>query len=97
MLVLVWATKYFSRYLFGRRFVVRTDHSAVSYVRNFAHHKSRLMMWSLRLSELSLLSSIGQVDALNRYVGAEMLDNSLSKENVVYRRRPMTNTKFLYP
>jgi hypothetical protein len=31
MLALVWGTKYFRCYLYGKQFVVRTDHSALSY------------------------------------------------------------------
>ena len=88
MLALVWATKFFRCYLFGRRFVVRTDHAALSYLRNFADHNGRLMRWSLKLSELDFVvqhrpgSKIGHVDALSRHVGAVMLDDSLDKENL---------------
>jgi len=34
MLALVWATKYFRCYLYGKKFLVRTDHSALTYLRN---------------------------------------------------------------
>ena len=34
MLALLWATKYFRCYLYGKRFVVRTDHAALAYLRN---------------------------------------------------------------
>jgi len=36
MLSLVWATKQFRCYLHGRKFVARTDHAALIYLRNFA-------------------------------------------------------------
>ena len=36
MLALVWETKYFLCYLYGKQFLVRTDHAALSYLRNFA-------------------------------------------------------------
>jgi len=36
MLALVWVTKYFRCYLYGKKFPVRTDHSALTYLRNFA-------------------------------------------------------------
>jgi hypothetical protein len=68
MLALLWATKYFRCYLFGKRFVVKTDHSALSYLRIFVHHNRRLMRWSLKLSELDFIeerrseSQIGHVD-----------------------------------
>ena len=52
MLALVWATKYFRCYFYGKKFVVRTDQSALTYLRNFAENNSRLLRWSLKLSEL---------------------------------------------
>ena len=36
MLALVWATKFFRCYLHGRKFLARTDHSALTYLRNFS-------------------------------------------------------------
>jgi hypothetical protein len=50
MLALVWATKYFRCYLYGRKFLVKTDHAALTFLHNFADHNSRLMRWSLRLA-----------------------------------------------
>ena len=52
MPVLVWGVKYFRCYLFGRKFVVRTDHSALTYLRKFADQITRLTRWSLKLAEL---------------------------------------------
>jgi hypothetical protein len=40
MLALVWTTKYFRCYLLGTEFLVRTDHAALTYLRNFADHKA---------------------------------------------------------
>jgi hypothetical protein len=71
MLALVWATKYFCCYLNGRPFLVRTDHSALSYLRKFADNNSRLMRWSLKLSRLDFVvkhrpgAKIPHVDALS--------------------------------
>ena len=36
MLALVWATKFFRSYLYGRKFLARTDHSALTYLCNFS-------------------------------------------------------------
>ena len=52
MLALVWATKYFRCYLYGKKYLVRTDHSALTYLRNFAENKRYILRWSLKLSEL---------------------------------------------
>jgi hypothetical protein len=48
MLALVWAAKYFRCCLYGRRFVVTTDHAALTYLRKFADQNSRLMRWNLK-------------------------------------------------
>jgi len=55
MLALVWATKYFRCYLYGRQFLVRTDHAALSYLQNSVDQNDRLMRWSLKLSELDFV------------------------------------------
>jgi len=55
MLALVWATRYFRCYLYCKRFLVRTDHAALTYLQKFADHNSRLLRWSLKLSELDFV------------------------------------------
>ena len=75
MLALVWATKHFRCYLYGNKFLVRTDYSALTYLQNFADNNSCLLRWSIKLSELYFVveyrpgSKIGHVDALSRHVG----------------------------
>ena len=69
MLSLVWKTQYFSLLPYGKQFLVRTDHAALSYLRNFADCSSRLMRWSLRFSEFEFViehksgTKISHVDA----------------------------------
>jgi hypothetical protein len=41
MLALMWATKQFYCYLYGKRFTVRTDHSALTYLHKFTWNNSR--------------------------------------------------------
>jgi len=56
-------------------FLVRTDHAALKFLRNFAENNSRLKRWSLLLSEFDFEiehvpgSKIKHVDALSRHVG----------------------------
>ena len=96
MLALVWATKYFRCYLYGKQFLVRTDHAALSYLRNFSDSSSRLMQWSLRLSEFDFViehkagTKISHVDALRRHVGAIMEDGLPDKERFLeeQKKRP---------
>jgi putative transposase len=55
MLALLRATKYFPFYLHGKKFLVRSDHAVLSYLRNFADNNTRFMRWSLRLSEFDFV------------------------------------------
>ena len=89
MLALVWATKYFRCYLYGTKFVARTDHSALTYVRNFADSHSRLMRWSLKLSDLDFVvehrpgTKIAHADSLSRHVNTVMLNSCLDKATIL--------------
>jgi len=51
MLSVTWATRHFRFYLYGKQFLLRTDHAALKYMHTFAGNNSRLLRWSLRLSE----------------------------------------------
>jgi len=92
MLALVWAAKHFRCYLLGRKFLVRTDHSALTYLQKFSDQNSRLLKWNLRLSELDFVvehtagSKISHVDALSQQVGTFTHPNSLEKENIVQEK-----------
>ena len=89
MLAFVWATKQFRCYLHCRKFVARTDHSALTYLRNFADQSSRLLRWSIKLSELDFVvehragTKIAHVDALSRHDGAIVRGGTLEKEDVL--------------
>jgi hypothetical protein len=86
MLPLVWATKYLRCYVYGKRFVFRTDYAALTYLKEFAEHNSCLLRWSLKMPELDFVverragSTIGHVDALSRHVGAITNPDPLSRE-----------------
>ena len=88
LLAIVWATRYFRCYLYGRKFVIKTDHSALTYLRNFANHNSRLMRRSLQTSDLDFVvhhrpgRKIGHADTLSRHVAAILPEYSLDKENI---------------
>ena len=51
LLAIVWATKYFRPYLFGRKFKIITDHKPLQWMVNLKEPNSRLTRWRLRLSE----------------------------------------------
>ena len=92
MLALLWATKYFRCYLYGCKFLLKTEHSALTYLRKFADQNSRLLRWSLKLSEFQSAvehrpgSKIGHVDALSRHVGVVKQNTSLDREGVIRKQ-----------
>jgi predicted HD phosphohydrolase len=47
-LAVISATKYYRSYLFGKRFLLKSDHASLKFLRNFGENSSRLMRWSLR-------------------------------------------------
>jgi hypothetical protein len=89
----VWATKNFRFYLYGKRFLARTDHAALTYLQKFDDHNSRLLRCSLKLSVLDFVfkhstgSKLGHVDALSRHVETIMNPDPLSRESVRQKQR----------
>jgi hypothetical protein len=41
MFAVIWGTKRFRSYLYGRRFLVNTDYSGLTYLRNFSDNNAR--------------------------------------------------------
>lgn len=72
LLAIVWATKYFRPYLFGRKFKIMTDHRPLQWIMNIKEPNSRLTRWRLKLSEydFSVIYKQGKyncnADALSR-------------------------------
>jgi len=93
MFALVWATRYFLCYLYGKRFLVRTNHAALTNLQKFADYNSRFLSWSLKLSELDFVDEhgagfkIGHVDALSQHVEAITNPDPLSRESVQKEQR----------
>ena len=51
MLALVWATHHFRPYLYGRRFVLLTDHSALQWLHSFKEPEGQVTRWLEQLAE----------------------------------------------
>jgi len=51
ILAIVWATKYFRPYLYGRKFKTVSDHKHLMWVMNVKDTGSRLMRWRIQLAE----------------------------------------------
>nr|KAI8738399.1 hypothetical protein BgiMline_025302 [Biomphalaria glabrata] len=52
-LALVWAIEKFQAYLYGKHFILQTDHKPLSYLSSSKHLNARLMRWSLLLQPYS--------------------------------------------
>ena len=53
-LAIVWGVQKFRQYLYGRTFVVQTDHRPLQYLQEAKTTNSRLMRWALQLQPFSI-------------------------------------------
>lgn len=51
LLAIVWSVKYFKPYLYGRKFIIKTDHKPLIYLFNMTNPSSRLTKFRLLLEE----------------------------------------------
>jgi len=51
LLVIVWATKHFRQYVYGRKFKIVIDHKPLIWLINVKNPNSRLMRWRLKFEE----------------------------------------------
>lgn len=51
LLGIVWATKYFRPYLYGNKFIIRTDHRPLVWLMSLKDPNSKLMRWKIKLDE----------------------------------------------
>jgi hypothetical protein len=72
LLAIVWGTKYFRQYLYGKKFIVVTDHRPLTWIFSVKDPSSRLLRWRLKLEEYEYEvkykkgSSNTNADALSR-------------------------------
>jgi len=52
-LAIMWGIEKFDRYLFGKQFVIETDHCGLQYMREGRMKNARVMRWSLALQNYS--------------------------------------------
>ena len=50
-LAIVWAVERLVRYLYGREFVLQTDHESLKYLQKAKHQNQRVMRWALFLQQ----------------------------------------------
>ena len=53
-------SKYFSHYLWGRLFLVRSDHSSLKWLKNFKQPKGIVSRWTATLGTYGFLSGLGR-------------------------------------
>lgn len=51
LLGIVWATKYFRPYLYGRKFTIYTDHRPLQWLHSLKEPNSKLMRWKIKLED----------------------------------------------
>lgn len=51
LLAIIWATKYFRPYLYGRKFIIYTDHRPLTWLFSLKEPNSKLVRWRLKLEE----------------------------------------------
>lgn len=84
LLAIVWSTKYFRPYLFGRKFIIETDHKPLEWLFSLKEPNSKLVRWRLKLSEFDYTITYkkgtlnNNADALSRIKVEEI--NTLEEE-----------------
>ena len=51
LLSIVWSTKYFRPYLYGKRFIIQTDHRPLVWLMSLKDPNSKLLRWKVKLDE----------------------------------------------
>ena len=51
LLAIVWAVKYFRTYVYGRKFLIRTDHKPLVWLNNLKEPNMKLQRWKICLNE----------------------------------------------
>lgn len=82
LLAILFGCKQYRYIIFGYKFKIITDHSALQWLQNLKDPHSKLYRWSLKLSEFDFYiehrsgKNIAHADALSRYIGCINTDIS---------------------
>ncbi|KII73289.1 Transposon Tf2-8 polyprotein [Thelohanellus kitauei] len=75
MLALVWSIKHFRAYLLGAKFILRTDHMSLKWLRNFREPEGQIARW------LEILSNYN-FDVVHRKGGLHANADALSRKSI---------------
>ncbi|XP_039293950.1 uncharacterized protein LOC120353595 [Nilaparvata lugens] len=81
LLAIVWCCKYFRPYLYGRKFLIQTDHKPLQWLHSIKEPNSKLIRWKLLLEEFDfdIIYINGKTnyvaDALSRPNNVHMMEN----------------------
>lgn len=81
LLAIVWATKHFRPYLYGRSFVVKTDHKPLVWLNSLKEPNMKLQRWKIKLNEFDFIIEYIKgkenvvADGLSR-INYEKIDNA---------------------
>lgn len=87
LLAIIWATAHFRCYLYGRKFKIITDHAALKWLFSLKDPNSRLVRWTLKLSEYDYEVCYkpgklhGNADGLSRKVRKVTMDEEMDIQN----------------
>ncbi|MGL5708894.1 MAG: reverse transcriptase domain-containing protein [Aeromonas sp.] len=96
LLAVIKSIQYFRRYLLGRKFLLRTDHQAISYIKEAKNPTSRLLRWGLILQEYDfnveyIKGEKNGADGLSRYCSNKIestirnIDSSIENKNSILK------------
>ena len=51
LLSIVWSTKYFRPYLYGKKFIIQTDHRPLVWLMSLKDPNSNMLKWRIKLDE----------------------------------------------
>lgn len=93
LLAIVWATKHFRPYIYGQKFIIRTDHKPLVYLFGMKDPSSRLMKFRLLLEEYDFTveyvkgSDNAAADALSRISLTSNELKELGNDNILVMTR----------
>lgn len=88
LLGIVKGVNHFRHYLLGKNFILRTDHKALTFLWTAKHIKSRLIRWSLELSEYTF--------RIEYVKGEDNAADGLSRINPTLEVRSLSNNTLIH-